>query len=500
MVLTPENRQKDLPMKLLEDREWPAELREELERQINAADAPDVFRAAERCPAIGRTFRLDKANLPRFRRNLLALALGNPSESDLEMLRWCTFWKDVVCVLSVKALTDGFDAMAAFLGGAKLVAGMLVDPREEVRRKALSFLDSGAPFPPVPDDPEAARALLCETFEPFVRAFSAASVAPQVTHIDRTDEDREQIRRLNAALEEQRAQLSAAAQARRDAERKQDETALALRRAEADAAQARAEADAERATRADAETRLAGALSDTAALRDELLRRDNEIRTLQSFRDECLRLRERASALAADNESLRAGVDAAHERIGELETAARDTDAALLRASVEAAPVPEAPRATPRDRLAALTYPDPLPAGNPLRILIDGHNVLNVAPEYVAMATTGPNPPSHEALRDDLQHRIVALAGRLAPCEIDLYFDGPVANLYTLAPGVRLHFSGGTGDHRADNVILGDLAFYAQQGGASFLTVTEDADIAAEALRLGSRTVRSADFAQLLFS
>ena len=487
-------------MKLLEEREWPLELREELERQINAAEAPDVFRAAERCRAVGRTFRREKSNLPRFRRNLLALALGNPTESDLDMLRWCTFWRDVVCVLSVKALTDGFDAMAAFLGGAKLVVGMLVDPREEVRRKALSVVDSGVALPPVPDDPEAARIQLCETFEPFVRAFSAASVAPQVTRIDRTEEDREQIQRLTAALDEQRAQLSAAAQARRDADRKADAVALDLRRADDAAAQARAETETERAARAEAETRLAAALSDTAALRGELLRRANEIRTLQSFRDECLRLRERASALAADNDALRAAVAAARERLAELETAARDDDAALLRASVESVPIPEAPRATPRERLAELAYPDPFPAGQPLRLLIDGHNVLNVAPEYVAMATTGPNPPSHEALREDLQRRVVALAARLAPCETDLYFDGPVANLYSIGSGVRLHFSGGTGDHRADHAALGDLAFYAQQGGAAFLTVTEDADFAADALRLGSRTVRSADFARLLFS
>ena len=486
-------------MKLLEDRPWPDALKAELQRQIDAADPADVFRAAGMSPAVGRSFRLDKANLPRFRRNLVALALGNPSESDLEAIRWCTFWKDVVCVLSVRALTEGFDAMAAFVGGEKLVVGMLVDPHEEVRARARRAITSGASLPPVPDDPVAAREKLAETFEPFVRAFSAATVAPQVTRIDRSDEDREQIQRLTAALEEQRVQLSAAAQARREAERVADETSRALRRTEADAAEARAEATAARDACAAAETRLAAALSDTASLRDALLRRDNELRTLLSFRDECLRLRERASALAADNDALRAEADALRTRVDEFEAAAHDDDAALLRASVAAAPAPEEPRATARDLLAGLAYPDPFPAGAPLRIVIDGHNVLNVAPEYVAMATTGPHPPSHEELRADLQRRVIALAARLAPCEIDLHFDGPVDNLYRPAPGVRVRFSGGTGDHRADHVALDELAFYVQQGGASFLTVTEDADFAAEALRLGSRTVRSGDFARLLF-
>ena len=89
--------------------------------------------------------------------------------------------------------------------------GMLVDPHEEVRARARRAIASGAPLPPVPDDPVAAREKLAETFEPFVRAFSAATVAPQVTRIDRSDEDREQIQRLTAALDEQRVLLSAAA-------------------------------------------------------------------------------------------------------------------------------------------------------------------------------------------------------------------------------------------------------------------------------------------------
>ena len=485
-------------MKLLEDREWTEELRAELERQIGAASPVDILRAASLSPAVGRSFRLDKTNLPRFRRNLVALTMANPSESDLEAIRWCTYWKDVVCVLSTRALTEGFDAMVAFIGGARLVVAMLVDPREAVRTRAQRFLDSGVPFPPVPDDPDAARAKLAETFEPFVRAFSAATVAPQVTRIDRTDEDRERIRALTEQTATLTAERAAESQARRDAERVASDATRDLRRAEEAAALARADADAARASTAAAEARLAAAESDTAALRDELLRCRNDLRTLQSFKDECFRLRERETQLAADNEALRADADALRNRVAELESAGRADDEALLRANVATA-VPTPPRATARDLLAGMAYPDPFPAGAPLRLVIDGHNVLNVAPEYVAMATIGDDPPSHEALRADLQRRVIALAARLAPCEIDLHFDGPEDNLYRPAPGVRVRFSGGSGDHRADHVALDELAFYIQQGGAEFITVTEDADFAAEALRLGSRTVRSGDFTRLLF-
>ena len=485
-------------MKILEDRQWPEELRAELKRQIDAAAPEDVLRAAGKCPAVGRGFRLDKTNLPRFRRGLVVFAESNLSDEGLDMLRWCTVWKDIVCVLSVKALTDGFDAMAAFVGGARLLVGMLVDPREEVRRRALAELDSGRPLPPVPDDPEAARELLAETFEPFVRLFSSATVAPQITRIDRSDEDHERIRALAEQTAALTAERAAESQARREAERVAEAAVRDARRAETDAEQARAEAAAARDAARDAEARLAAALSDSAALRDELLRVRNDLRTLQAFQDECFRLRPRVTQLAADNDALRAEADALRARVAELESDAPADGRELLREHL-AAPVPEKPRATPRDRLSEMARPGPLPASRPLHLVIDGHNVLNVAPEYVSMATTGDDPPSHEELRADLERRVIALASRLAPCEVDLHFDGPVANLYNPAPGVRVRFSGGFGAHRAAQVVLDELAFYIPHEDAAFVTVTEDKDLALDALELGSFTVRSGDFSQLLF-
>jgi hypothetical protein len=83
--------------------------------------------------------------------------------------------------------------------------------------------------------------------------------------------------------------------------------------------------------------------------------------------------------------------------------------------------------------------------------------------------------------------------------DVMLYFDGDDPAQQSLSDQVRVIYSGGTGEHRADEAILKHLAFYVQSGSAAPLClVTKDADFSRQARAMGVIIMHPEEFVSSL--
>ncbi len=482
-------------MNLLENREWPPELRAELEREVQDIPAKSMLEAADIPAVCPKGFRRDLKNVPMYRRNLLSAVLAaDIPPNALEFFRRHSFYQEFVCVLSTVALVQGFQAMAEFTGGAKLVLGMLVDFRPMVRKRALDFLDSGAPFPPVPDNPDDARTRLAETFEPFVKAFSSVAVAQNVTVVNREEDDRRLIATLQDELRRSRDARSAAENAQREAERRTETAERRVRTLEEERNGLAAAIAATESARNAADAAREAVEGERDAARSECDRMKIRMKDLVAFREECFQKREQVAELERQRVAL---VDECRRLEAEVERLAgekSDEAKSALAADVErmtGAFTPQ-PR-TLRERLADAVRSEAPSPGRRLRILVDGHNVINLDPAYARRIGVD----SHESIRDAFVDSLVRMQPGFGNCEMDIYFDGAIRNDYRPHRNVQVHYSGGEGDHKADRAILDVLEFYLGEGDYC-VVVTEDSDFRNEARQLGSRVIGSRDFMDLL--
>ena len=481
-------------MRLLEGREWPAALREELEREVSAISAEEMFKGCglkEICPP---GFRQDRKNAALYRRNLAgALLRGDVRPEVLDFFRHRSYYQDFVCVLSTLALTLGFDALAAFAGGARLVLGMLLDVRPAVRAKALEFIDSGAEYPPVPADPDRARAELARTFEPFVKAFSEVAVAQNVTVVNREEGDRRLIATLQEELRRGREARTAAEQSAREAAKRVGALEQEIRRKEEALAEADRRQEAANTALATSSATLEEAVRELETVRRRADRLENQQRDLIRFRDECFQGRARIAALERSNGDLAAEIELLKEENRALREAGGARDREELRSHLDVAPEPETVVLSPRERLAVAVGETVLSEERRIIILLDGHNVLHLIP---SLAVEIDNM-SHEDLRRELVAAAVRARTAFGNCQMEVFFDGPVANVSSPSPSVRVHYSGGVGDHRADGVLLDHLQFCIA-GGAFCVVVTEDGDMRHKARLLGAHVIASRDFSVFL--
>jgi hypothetical protein len=83
--------------------------------------------------------------------------------------------------------------------------------------------------------------------------------------------------------------------------------------------------------------------------------------------------------------------------------------------------------------------------------------------------------------------------------DVMLFFDGNDATEQALSDHVRVFYSGGTGDHRADNAILEHIAFSLQSSASTpICLVTKDGDFARQAGAKGVTIMDPEEFATLL--
>ncbi len=132
-----------------------------------------------------------------------------------------------------------------------------------------------------------------------------------------------------------------------------------------------------------------------------------------------------------------------------------------------------------------------------MMLLLDGYNVILTLPDIFGVLDPDKSPG--EAVRSMLTDQLQRIGSHSPACEISVYFDGPVAGARTISPRVKVIFSGGTGDHRADRAIIDDLEHLCRERSAvPRILVTSDRELGASAVELGAQVVRVNEFAEFL--
>lgn len=133
----------------------------------------------------------------------------------------------------------------------------------------------------------------------------------------------------------------------------------------------------------------------------------------------------------------------------------------------------------------------------PTILLVDGHNVLFGLPARY-------NPSRGTALNDaekrkKLTEDIVRITAPNPAVRAWVVFDGPTRSDTQAAANVRVTYSGGTGEHRADGVLLDNLRFFKTTSPeTAVILVSNDRDLCSEACKLGAQNVAVLNFGAFL--
>lgn len=137
-----------------------------------------------------------------------------------------------------------------------------------------------------------------------------------------------------------------------------------------------------------------------------------------------------------------------------------------------------------------------LERGEDFILLIDGHNTLFELHEMFGEFYENGHPALRA--RSELEVRLKKSLTK-STADTILYFDSPTQNEITLSDRLRVKYSGGHGEHRADNAILKDIAFYKNLKDSKLCCiVTKDRDLVKQAIELGSYAIDPEELALLL--
>jgi len=156
-------------------------------------------------------------------------------------------------------------------------------------------------------------------------------------------------------------------------------------------------------------------------------------------------------------------------------------------AAIQALGVPLAADMEPR-RDAAAHLERALSGQAPAILLIDGHNVLFGLPaRYMpARGKALPDADKRKRLVDD----IVRVTAPNPALRAWIVFDGPTRSDTQASPNVRVTYSGGQGEHRADGVILDNLRFFKTTAPEiPVILASNDNDLCSAARRLGAADI-----------
>jgi hypothetical protein len=130
-------------------------------------------------------------------------------------------------------------------------------------------------------------------------------------------------------------------------------------------------------------------------------------------------------------------------------------------------------------------------------LLLDGHNLLFGLPDiYGAYYEEG-------CPRRKARERLISNTGTLArnrdKLQVRVCFDGPEANVLKTGRNVEVHYSGGNGTHRAEELIVSNLQFKDLQSlDQKVYVVTDDRELRRRILQTGASFVPNDVFAVLL--
>ena len=128
------------------------------------------------------------------------------------------------------------------------------------------------------------------------------------------------------------------------------------------------------------------------------------------------------------------------------------------------------------------------------RVYVDGHNLMHVVYEE-HFARGGKESDARHRLCEEL---VRVFADGADTCT-RLYFDGPQWSESALSQQIQCIYSGGKGEHRADNAILEDVSgLFNTAPDALCIVVSNDKDLLSQAGLRGALPMRSMEFAALL--
>jgi len=131
--------------------------------------------------------------------------------------------------------------------------------------------------------------------------------------------------------------------------------------------------------------------------------------------------------------------------------------------------------------------------GESFTLFIDGHNVLFELKEVFGQYFVDGLPGTKA--RVEFADRIARIFDKPG-ADVLLFFDGDDPKQHTLSDQVRIIYSGGTGEHRADEAILKHLMAISQSGAlVPLCLVTRDADFARQARDMGVIIMHPEEFA-----
>jgi hypothetical protein len=140
----------------------------------------------------------------------------------------------------------------------------------------------------------------------------------------------------------------------------------------------------------------------------------------------------------------------------------------------------------------------------PVRLILDGHNVLHQFRSSWGAFFEGGQPAGKA--RSRLVSAMQSLCGHADTLSVDIWFDGPVAEQYTHSAQVKVQFSGGHGADRADGCIeasLRHLQMSRSQGLSELadevvFVVSADRDVCASARAMGAVVTSPSEFSRLI--
>lgn len=127
-------------------------------------------------------------------------------------------------------------------------------------------------------------------------------------------------------------------------------------------------------------------------------------------------------------------------------------------------------------------------------ILIDAYNWIGAAGEELGVSS---DPARFVDSLRRLHPLLGRIAARAAKAQVQVVADGHDSNQRTLAPNLRIVWSGGEGRNRADGVLLGQLR-HLRRGAETptIFVVTNDQEIRRDATALGALIEDSLGFAR----
>ncbi len=125
--------------------------------------------------------------------------------------------------------------------------------------------------------------------------------------------------------------------------------------------------------------------------------------------------------------------------------------------------------------------------------LLDGHNILFLLPDM--FGTVNEDGKHIKSSRLALSDFLVQLTKDAPACRVQLFFDGPEYNEIQVSSNVKVVYSGGEGDHRADDAICSVFEYQCyQSNNVPFLLTTDDKELSLRAERLGSYLMNINEF------